>query len=93
MYKMQPGMRVGGEIKGAEGVTLAGHVLPQQVPGAVHLQVGLQVRLLLRKRNIGLRLDLGQHLHGGDLKELLVLLLVHVEASLHVLDQLHLVHL
>ena len=45
------------------------------------------------KRNIGLRLDLGQHLHGGDLKELLVLLLVHVEAGLHVLDQLHLVHL
>ena len=38
-------------------------------------------------------LDLGQHLHGGDLKELLVLLLVHVEAGLHVLDQLHLVHL
>ena len=95
MYKMQPGVRVGGEVKGAEGVALAGHVLPQQVPGAVHLQVGLQVRLLLEKKNIGLRrgLDLGQHLHGGDLKELLVLLLVHVEAGLHVLDQLHLVHL
>ena len=44
-------MRVGGEIKGAEGVALAGHVLPQQVPGAVHLQVGLQVRLLLRKKH------------------------------------------
>ena len=47
---MQPGVRVGGEIKGAEGVALPGHVLPQQVPGAVHLQVGLQVRLLLRKK-------------------------------------------
>ena len=94
MNKMQPGVRVGGEVKGAEGVALPGHVLPQQVPGAVHLQVGLQVRLLLRK-NIGLErgLDLGQHLHGGDLKELLVLLLVHVEAGLHVLDQLQLVHL
>ena len=47
------------------------------------------------RKNIGLQrgLDLAQHLHGGDLKELLVLLLVHVEAGLHVLDQLHLVHL
>ena len=94
MTKMQPGVRVGGEVKGAEGVALPGHVLPQQVPGAVHLQVGLQVRLLLRKKYWTSRgLDLGQHLHGGDLKELLVLLLVHVEAGLHVLDQLHLVHL
>ena len=49
---MQPGMRVGGEIKGAEGVALAGHVLPQQVPGTVHLQVGLQVRLLLEKKTL-----------------------------------------
>ena len=52
MNKMQPGMRVGGEIKGAEGVALAGHVLPQQVPGAMHLQVGLQVRLLLEKKTL-----------------------------------------
>ena len=52
MYKMQPGVRVGGEVKGAEGVALAGHVLPQQVPGAVHLQVGLQVRLLLKKETL-----------------------------------------
>ena len=95
MNKMQPGVRVGGQVKGTKGVALAGHVLPQQVPGAVHLQVGLQVRLLLEEKSIGLQrgLDLGQHLHGGDLKELLVLLLVHVEAGLHVLDQLHLVHL
>ena len=94
MTKMQPGVRVGGQVEGAEGVALPGHVLPQQVPGAVHLQVGLQVRLLLRKKHWTSRgLDLGQHLHGGDLKELLVLLLVHVEAGLHVLDQLHLIHL
>ena len=51
MNEMQPGVRVGGQVKGAEGVALAGHVLPQQVPGTVHLQVGLQVRLLLRKKH------------------------------------------
>ena len=33
------------------------------------------------------------YLHGSNFKELLVLLLVHVEAGLHMLDQLHLVHL
>ena len=52
MNRLQPGVRVGGEIKGAEGVALPGHVLPQQVPGAVHLQVGLQVRLLLEKETL-----------------------------------------
>ena len=57
---MQPGVRVGGEVKGAEGVALPGHVLAQQVPGAVHLQVGLQVRLLLEKETL-------------DFKEVLIL--------------------
>ena len=52
MNEMQPGVRVGGQVKGAEGVALAGHVLPQQVPGTVHLQVGLQVRLLLEKETL-----------------------------------------
>ena len=42
-----PGMRVGGEIEGAEGVTLAGHVLPKQVSSPVYLQVRLQIWLLL----------------------------------------------
>ena len=45
-----PGMRVGGEVEGAEGVALAGHVLPQKVSRPVHLQVRLQVRLLLEGR-------------------------------------------
>ena len=48
---MQPGVRVGGEVEGAEGVALAGHVLPKQVSRPVNLQVGLQIRLLLKRNN------------------------------------------
>ena len=43
-------MRIGGEVEGAEGVALAGHVLPQKVSRPVYLQVCLQVWLLLESR-------------------------------------------
>ena len=90
-------MRIGGEVEGAEGVALAGHVLPQKVSRPVHLQVCLQVWLLLEGRletqEISCFTFYFRNLHRSNFKELLVLLLVHVEAGLHMLDQLHLVHL
>ena len=46
-----PSMGVGGEVEGAEGVALSGHVLPKQVSRPVNLQVGLQIRLLLKRNN------------------------------------------
>ena len=46
-----PSMGVGGEVEGAEGVALASHVLPKQVSRPVNLQVGLQIRLLLKRNN------------------------------------------
>ena len=93
-------MWVGCEVECAKGVALAGHVLPQKISCTVHLQVGLQIGLLLKG---GLEMcifgsgklceRLFRHLHCSDFKELFVLFLVHVEAGLHMLDQLHLVHL
>ena len=45
-------MGVGGQVEGAERVALTSHVFPKEVPGSVHLQVGLQIRLLGEKGKV-----------------------------------------
>ena len=43
-----PSVRIGRQEECAEGVALAGHVLPYKVPCTVHLQVNFEIRLLNR---------------------------------------------
>ena len=92
-------MGVGGEVEGAKRVTLASHVFPQKVSRPVNLQVGLQIWLLLKTVDEKCEVlhllyeRFSGYLHCSDFQELLVFLLVHVEARLYMLDQLHPVHL